>query len=161
MLDETVVRKGRKSKRQKQLEEFNNKYPIGWLNRSQLLEKVDDAYISMRNDELVSIGPRLTPSALEAIEWFETEYAYLPIYLILDALIHEFYTNINAIKAYEFTADNIVKATEYGVEKKQKVIKISKTCDSYLTELSRQFPKFNKSDVVNLVLITYKNYLNR
>ena len=86
MLDETVVRKGRKSKRQKQLEEFNNKYPIGWLNRSQLLEKVDDAYISMRNDELVSIGPRLTPSALEAIEWFETEYAYLPIYLILDAL---------------------------------------------------------------------------
>ena len=161
MLDETVVRKGRKSKRQKQLEEFNNKYPIGWLNRSQLLEKVDDAYISMRNDELVSIGPRLTPSALEAIEWFETEYAYLPIYLILDALIHEFYANINAIKSYEFTADNIVKATEYGVEKKQKVIKISKTCDSYLTELSRQFPKFNKSDVVNLVLITYKNYLNR
>ena len=161
MLDQTAVRKGRKSKRQKQLEEFNNKYPIGWLNRSQLLEKVDDAYISMRNDELVSIGPRLTPSALEAIEWFETEYAYLPIYLILDALIHEFYTNINAIKAYEFTADNIVKATEYGVEKKQKVIKISKTCDSYLTELSRQFPKFNKSDVVNLVLITYKNYLNR
>ena len=161
MLDETVVRKGRKSKRQKQLEEFNNKYPIGWLNRSQLLEKVDDAYISMRNDELVSIGPRLTPSALEAIEWFETEYAYLPIYLILDALIREFYMNINAIKSYEFTADNIVKATEYGVEKKQKVIKISKTCDSYLTELSRQFPKFNKSDVVNLVLITYKNYLNR
>ena len=161
MLDQTAVRKGRKSKRQKQLEEFNNKYPIGWLNRSQLLEKVDDAYISMRNDELVSIGPRLTPSALEAIEWFETEYAYLPIYLILDAWIHEFYTNINAIKAYEFTADNIVKATEYGVEKKQKVIKISKTCDSYLTELSRQFPKFNKSDVVNLVLITYKNYLNR
>ena len=161
MLDQTAVRKGRKSKRQKQLEEFNNKYPIGWLNRSQLLEKVDDAYISMRNDELVSIGPRLTPSALEAIEWFETEYAYLPIYLILDALIHEFYTNINAIKAYEFTADNIVKATEYGAEKKQKVIKISKTCDSYLTELSRQFPKFNKSDVVNLVLITYKNYLNR
>ena len=161
MLDQTAVRKGRKSKRQKQLEEFNNKYPIGWLNRSQLLEKVDDAYISMRNDELVSIGPRLTPSALEAIEWFETEYAYLPIYLILDALIHEFYTNINAIKSYEVTADNIVKATEYGVEKKQKVIKISKTCDSYLTELSRQFPKFNKSDVVNLVLITYKNYLNR
>ena len=161
MLDQTAVRKGRKSKRQKQLEEFNNKYPIGWLNRSQLLEKVDDAYISMRNDELVSIGPRLTPSALEAIEWFETEYAYLPIYLILDALIHEFYANINAIKSYEFTADNIVKATEYGVEKKQKVIKISKTCDSYLTELSRQFPKFNKSDVVNLVLITYKNYLSR
>lgn len=161
MLDETVVRKGRKSKRQKQLEEFNNKYPIGWLNRSQLLEKVDDAYISMRNDELVSIGPRLTPSALEAIEWFETEYAYLPIYLILDALIHEFYSNIKAIKSYEFTTDNIVKATEYGVEKKQKVIKISKTCDSYLTELSKQFPKFNKSDVVNLVLITYKNYLNR
>lgn len=161
MLDQTAVRKGRKSKRQKQLEEFNNKYPIGWLNRSQLLEKVDDAYISMRNDELVSIGPRLTPSALEAIEWFETEYAYLPIYLILDALIHEFYANINAIKSYEFTTDNIVKATEYGVEKKQKVIKISKTCDSYLTELSRQFPKFNKSDVVNLVLITYKNYLNR
>lgn len=161
MLDQTAIRKGRKSKRQKQLEEFNNKYPIGWLNRSQLLEKVDDAYISMRNDELVSIGPRLTPSALEAIEWFETEYAYLPIYLILDALIHEFYANINAIKSYEFTADNIVKATEYGVEKKQKVIKISKLCDSYLTELSRQFPKFNKSDVVNLVLITYKNYLNR
>ena len=161
MLDQTAVRKGRKSKRQKQLEEFNNKYPIGWLNRSQLLEKVDDAYIAMRNDELVSIGPRLTPSALEAIEWFETEYAYLPIYLILDALIHEFYANINAIKSYEVTADNIVKATEYGVEKKQKVIKISKTCDSYLTELSRQFPKFNKSDVVNLVLITYKNYLNR
>ena len=161
MLDQTAVRKGRKSKRQKQLEEFNNKYPIGWLNRSQLLEKVDDAYISMRNDELVSIGPRLTPSALEAIEWFETEYACLPIYLILDALIHEFHTNINAIKSYEFTADNIVKATEYGVEKKQKVIKISKTCDSYLTELSRQFPKFNKSDVVNLVLITYKNYLSR
>ena len=161
MLDQTAVRKGRKSKRQKQLEEFNNKYPIGWLNRSQLLEKVDDAYISMRNDELVSIGPRLTPSALEAIEWFETEYAYLPIYLILDALIHEFYTNINAIKSYEVTADNIVKATEYGVEKKQKVIKISKACDSYLTKLSREFPKFNKSDVVNLVLITYKNYLNR
>lgn len=161
MLDQTAVRKGRKSKRQKQLEEFNNKYPIGWLNRSQLLEKVDDAYISMRNDELVSIGPRLTPSALEAIEWFETEYAYLPIYLILDALIHEFYANINAIKSYEFTADNIVKSTEYGVEKKQKVIKISKVCDSYLTKLSREFPKFNKSDVVNLVLITYKNYLNR
>lgn len=161
MLDETVVRKGRKSKRQKQLEEFNNKYPIGWLNRSQLLEKVDDAYISMRNDELVSIGPRLTPSALEAIEWFETEYAYLPIYLILDALIHEFYANIKSIKSYELTVDNIVKATEYGVEKKQKVIKISKVCDSYLTKLSREFPKFNKSDVVNLVLITYKNYLNR
>lgn len=161
MLDETVVRKGRKSKRQKQLEEFNNKYPIGWLNRKQLLEKVDDAYISMRDDELVSIGPRLTPSALEAIEWFETEYAYLPIYLILDALIREFYMNIYTIKSYEFTANNIVKATEYGVEKKQRVVKISKTCDSYLTVLSREFPKFNKSDVVNLILITYKNYLNR
>lgn len=164
--EETKSRRGRKSKKELEelkhkeiMERINNDYPLGVFNNAQLFERVYEAALATKQGELVSIGPRLSPAAKEAAEWFENEYPHFPMYLIVDALSREFNQHIAQIKNYKETQLNIEKAVGGVKEKKQKVMRITAESNNYLKKIATNFPKFNASDVINLALITYKDYL--